>query len=234
MVPPPGMGHQGSSSGMRPPNRDSSSSQQQQFVKRPSSGLPQSSSSSSGGVGQQQQQQQVPTPGSQIPPPKERQPHLSANGQNKHDKAMMKIHPATIGVGGQQPDLLRKSHSSSSKHAMQQQQSGASSSSLSQPMPSSQGYSNSNQMQQQQQQLTPQKHRMSQQNMKHPKPATSFNLLDESIITPESLRVSPTDTKPKQTSIFSPDWKDTSSSSLLPPQPAPNNRTNPTGEFEIF
>lgn len=148
--------------------------------------------------------------------------HMSNSGNNgslsqphmKHDSKPTKIHPTTIGVNQNQIDPSRKPYSSS----------GSSSSSGNKPP------QNYNQLPKHRSVPPPSggmpKAQQQTNQTKPPPPPTTpqmppsqFKLLDDSVITDTSLKASPT--HPQQTSkpssIFSPDWKDTSSTSVIPP-----------------
>uniref|UniRef100_A0A336M388 CSON011270 protein n=1 Tax=Culicoides sonorensis TaxID=179676 RepID=A0A336M388_CULSO len=222
----------GSSQNMRPPS--GTSSRDPHFNKSRPHSMGGSSSQSS----QQQQQQQQQTGGVNV---SSKDRHSTGNGQPssqhmKHEgnsNKMMKIHPTNIGVGGQGMDpTMRKQPYPGQSHKMP---SGYNQSTLQKhkSMPSQ----HSSSMKQQQQQQNSKHHQSSSQsssgqqlpqNQSHslpqqpqmppPQPSSqSFKLLDESVLTDTTLKTSPTHSQQsKPSSIFSPDWKDSSSSIPMP------------------
>lgn len=154
--------------------------------------------------------------------------HSSGNGQQstvgqhlKHEGSskMMKIHPASIGVGSNQMDpTIRKQQqpypghnkltSGYNQNSLQKHKSMPPHSGMKQQQNHSKHHQTSSQ--------PPPPHSLPPQ---MPPPSQSFKLLDESVITDTTLKSSPTHSQQsnKPTSIFSPDWKDSSSSMPMPP-----------------
>lgn len=166
----------------------------------------------------------------------------SIKGDFKHDK--MKINPAPIGLvnnaSGNQVDMLRKQQSQQSSHLHGSNQKHPHAPYMKH---SSSRSSMPPHMKQQQQQQSLISSSVNQQNKLLPaQPATqqmsqpSFSLLDESALSSESLRTSPTaDNKQKQSSIFSPEYMSTSVSAasatstpltVPPPRSSGGNNNN--------
>lgn len=176
----------------------------------------------SGSSAQQQQQQSSSM--------KDR--HSTGNGQQpsvgqhmKHEGSgnskMMKIHPASIGVGSNQIDpTIRKQQQPYSGQGHTKLPPGYNQNSLQKHknigMKQQQNHSKHHQTSSQPPNQPPPPHSLPPQ---MPPPSQSFKLLDESVITDTTLKASPTHSQQsnKPTSIFSPDWKDSNSS--MPPMP---------------